>query len=232
MHSFSKIQEKFKHLSEKDALSHAYLFFGSGIGNRKGRRELAQGIAQMLEYPDGAASGKPLSEYLEIVPDEKKTIGIDAVRNISHFLYSRPVASPRRTVFIDTAEALTDEAQNAILKIVEEPPAWGLILMSVENPESIFATLRSRLQKIYIPSVLTREKSPAPEAKGRSLSELLSQKVIDDDAVDEYFTALLKELDKDPIKNVEYIKSALRRLSVIKAFNTNVRLQLRVLEWR
>ena len=77
------------------------------------------------------------------------------VRNIKQFLYSKPVRSLRRTVIIDNAETLTNQAQNAILKIAEEPPPSGLLLLVLPNPEVILPTLQSRFQKVYFPRAST-----------------------------------------------------------------------------
>lgn len=186
----------------------------------------------LLRHGASEGRGRPLMEFSEIRPYEKGTIGIDAVRGVAGFLYARPVFSSRRTVFIDDAEALTPEAQSALLKIVEEPPAWGLIFISATNLENVLPTLRSRLQQIYVPPQRARisgSQKRIPADKKLSLEEILATKEIDDAAVDSFFADLLIELDKEPIDNVRYLKAALARLRAIKSWNTNIRLQLRAL---
>ncbi|MBI4159707.1 hypothetical protein HY504_00915 [Candidatus Wolfebacteria bacterium] len=251
MRSFPKIKESFKRLIEKNALSHAYLLFGGGAGSVEARRGLARGIAEVLERVkvesesekksgrslasfDKAQdeSGRPLSEFLEITPDEKGTIGIDAVRAIAGFLQMKPVFSSRRTVFIDEAEAVTPEAQNALLKIVEEPPVWSLIFLSAHTVENVLPTLQSRLQKIFVPSGKIQGGTRGGDGKGilQTLHGLIAQKEIADHDIDSFFERALGELDKKPLDNVEYIKAVLSRLLAIKTLNTNTRLQLRALD--
>jgi len=76
------------------------------------------------------------------------SIGIDAAREIKHFLFQRPNASSRRTLIIDDAAMMTNEAQNAILKITEEPPASSLFILISSDTEGLLQTILSRLQKI------------------------------------------------------------------------------------
>jgi DNA polymerase III delta prime subunit len=93
----------------------------------------------------------------QLDPDVKDSVGIDAVREIKNFLWQRPNASTKRTLIIDDAELLTDEAQNALLKVTEEPPASSLLIVVAYDIESLMPTILSRLQKIYFGAV--------PEAK-------------------------------------------------------------------
>ena len=57
------------------------------------------------------------------------SIGIDAAREIKNFLWQRPNVSARRTHIIDDAAMMTNEAQNAILKVTEEPPSSSLLIL-------------------------------------------------------------------------------------------------------
>ena len=90
-------------------------------------------------------------------PNVKDSIGIDAAREIKHFLWQKPNASSRRTLIIDEAELLTNEAQNALLKITEEPPASSLLILVTSDAESILPTITSRLPRIHFGTVAERE---------------------------------------------------------------------------
>jgi hypothetical protein len=74
-----------------------------------------------------------------------KSIGIDEIREAKQFLYQTPVQSPRRSCLIEDAHLMTSEAQNALLKLAEEPPNAVLLILTTHDPESILRTLRSRL---------------------------------------------------------------------------------------
>jgi hypothetical protein len=150
----------FKDLVQRDALGHGYLFFGSSM---VGKKTIAIGLGSFLEK--GTFEPPMGDEVLQdtkiidvdfmrtINPDTKDSIGIDAVREIKNFLWQKPNTSSRRTLIIDNAELLTTEAQNALLKITEEPPVSSLLILVTSDIESILPTIVSRLPKIYFGAV-------------------------------------------------------------------------------
>lgn len=146
--------KNFRALVKSERLAHGYLFFGSeGVG----KRLFALSLANFLENGEfDFDEDKQLifNDLILIEPNENKTIGIDAVRELKNFLSQRPNKSLRRTAIIDEAEFLTTEAQNALLKITEEPPESSLLILIAREPEIFAATLGSRLQRIYF-SVLS-----------------------------------------------------------------------------
>ena len=140
-----------KNLADQDKLSHGYIFWGP---ERVGKRTVALALANYLENGNFSPDHKKiLNDCLLIQPGENKIIGIDQVREIKHFLSQKPNVSRRRLVTIDNGHLLTDEAQNALLKTVEDPPSSALIILIIKDPESIRMTVASRLQKIYFPSI-------------------------------------------------------------------------------
>lgn len=83
-------------------------------------------------------------------PEAKPSITIEQVRGIiSAQAYSLYHAGGRRVIIIDLAHQLTLEAQNALLKVLEEPPASTLFILTTSRPESLLATVRSRCAEIY-----------------------------------------------------------------------------------
>ena len=143
-----------KELADLGKLAHGYIFFGSvGVG----KFLVAQALANYLEGKSFDLEPGILNDALVILPDEKNTISIDQVREIRKFLFQRPNLSLRRTVIINDADDLTVEAQNALLKIAEEPPEAGLLILVVRDPEFLKETLISRLNKIYFSNVKTSE---------------------------------------------------------------------------
>jgi len=133
--------ENFKKLVKNSSLAHGYIFFGEP---QVGKFSFALSLANFLENNEFDAPSKLLSETLTI-----KKSGIDCVREIKNFLWQKPQNSLKRTVIIDNADTLTAEAQNAILKITEEPPEHALIILIVSNLNNILSPILSRLQKIY-----------------------------------------------------------------------------------
>ncbi len=148
----------FKRLVKENNLSHAYLFYGPP---QIGKFCFARTLAYFLENGEfkPPANGKevPLLDSKIFLPDERKIIGVDNARELKFFLTTAPFKSPRRLAIINDAEALTDEAQSALLKIVEEPPPRAMIIFITYDPQALFAPLRSRLVQVYFPPLSKNE---------------------------------------------------------------------------
>ncbi|MEK7553581.1 MAG: hypothetical protein AAB504_02775 [Patescibacteria group bacterium] len=211
----------FKKLADVDKLSHAYLFFGEASERKI---IFALSLANYLENKEFKLLEKNiLEECFVISPDEKGIIGIDESKKIGSFLYQKPVLSKKRTVIIKDADSLTPEAQNATLKIVEDSPEGSLLIFIAKDESSLLPPLASRLQKIYFPE------TAAPKKADASILKMGLEEIIEKDRIDEYFKSLIVELRKDPVKNISKLKEALKRLTLIKRFNTNKKLQLKCL---
>ena len=154
------LRNTFKRLIKNGDLSHGYIFFGEP---QVGKYSFALSVAQFLENGEfdevETENGLPrriFEETLVIKPIEG-TIGIDAIREIRHFLSQMPVKSKFRVVIIDDAETMTEHAQHATLKIGEEPPERSLLILVTPNTDSLLETLKSRFQKIHFPRLGTSE---------------------------------------------------------------------------
>jgi DNA polymerase-3 subunit delta' len=141
--------ENFKKLTESARLSHGYIFFGEP---QIGKFTFALSLANFLENNIFDIPAKTLSEALMI-----KQSGIDSVREIKNFLWQKPHNSSKRLVIIDDADSLTAEAQNAILKITEEPPEHALIILIANNVDNLLPPIVSRLNKIFFSRVSNEE---------------------------------------------------------------------------
>ncbi|MDP1743739.1 MAG: hypothetical protein Q8L51_03030 [Candidatus Amesbacteria bacterium] len=91
-------------------------------------------------------------DILVITPE--KSIGIDEVRLIQHFLAKKPIQSEKNIVYIKDAHLLTIPAQNALLKILEEPPGNSEIYLVTDQPDQLLPTILSRCQITFTPRSL------------------------------------------------------------------------------
>jgi len=97
-------------------------------------------------------------DQVSIVPEA--SIGIEEVRKLQKQLLLKPYQSPKKALIIYDAHLITREAQNALLKTLEEPPADTLIYLVSEREEAFLPTILSRC---YLINLLTTEKEPFDE---------------------------------------------------------------------
>jgi DNA polymerase-3 subunit delta' len=94
--------------------------------------------------------------YLQVISPEGTSISIEAIRQLNNFLKLKTLGkeSLRRFIIIEHADKLTIEAQNALLKSLEEPPSDTLIILTLENDKTVLPTVISRLQfiAVHVPS--------------------------------------------------------------------------------
>lgn len=148
-----EIIENLKKLADSGKLSHGYIFFGPSM---VGKKLVAAGLANYLEN-NAFESPRILIDYLLVVPSEEGSVGIDEARRVKEFLWRKPAQGTRRTVVIDDAHLLTTEAQNALLKIIEEPPPSALIILVTHDADALSPTVSSRLQHLYFSLVADAE---------------------------------------------------------------------------
>lgn len=131
---------------------HAYLFAGcEGIG----KRQVAHAFAGELL---GTNSIKPHPEKLEIsVLEDDTGILIDAIRGVKDRLRFAPQDTKARVIIINDAHLMTDGAQNAALKILEEPPEKNHFILITSLPNKLRPTILSRSQRIDFSPLTTGE---------------------------------------------------------------------------
>ncbi len=79
-----------------------------------------------------------------------QSIGIEVVKQIQKKVFLKPIRSKNKLVIIEDAQLLTPEAQNALLKILEEPPANTLIFLGTPTTQALLPTILSRCQVITL----------------------------------------------------------------------------------
>ncbi|MFA5386384.1 MAG: AAA family ATPase [Candidatus Paceibacterota bacterium] len=155
MFGYDDLKKDFEKLIDNDNLSRSYIFFGEP---QLGKYLFSKCLANYLENKKFSVPGPDqiLNEALLILPVEG-TISIDQIRSLKDFLYKKPTFSKYRTVIVKDAENLTAESQNAMLKVLEEPPSHGLIILISNSLENLFPAILSRAQKIYFQRLSQKE---------------------------------------------------------------------------
>lgn len=150
--------------------SHAVILLGP---TGSGKLTLAKNI---LEPILGLTPGSFDSYVYAIIssPQDGKAIGIEVVRELEHFLSLKvPSSSPyHRAIIIEDSHKLTVEAQNALLKTLEEPPEGTIIVLTANQAQALLPTIRSRAQAIIVKTPHASDIRTHFEAKGSAVKEI------------------------------------------------------------
>ncbi|HIS81213.1 MAG TPA: DNA polymerase III subunit delta' [Candidatus Scatomonas merdavium] len=135
-------------------VSHAYLFGGE---HGSGKKLLASLFAMTLQCEEHgvepcmkcASCRKALSknhpDIINVTHEKPNSIGIDEIREqVINDVGIKPYESRYKIYIINDAQKLTLQAQNALLKTIEEPPAYAVILLLADNPDALLPTITSR----------------------------------------------------------------------------------------
>ena len=162
-------------------LSHAYLITGGSGDSRAAlaRRLTAAYLCEGERPPCGtcracrkaAAGTHPDVVYTAPAPD-KREIAVDQIRALRSDAYIRPNEGRRKVYVIDPADAMNPAAQNALLKVLEDGPAYAAFLLLADRPGALLDTVRSRCELLALPPA---EAQPNPELleQAASLAGLL-----------------------------------------------------------
>lgn len=135
---------------------HTYLFTGmDGIGKRLVALNMAKAL-NCADQTDEACDHCPACQRIAkgVHPDlilinpVGETIKIGQIRELQQSLALKPFEARWRVIIVDGAERMTREAANALLKTLEEPPPWTIIILSATTIEALPATVLSRCQRI------------------------------------------------------------------------------------
>lgn len=145
----SSLIENFKNRCSNGNLSHAQLISGEdGIG----KSILAEILGKLI------LNGDLNREYVDIINyrPSKASFGVDDVREIIDEVNKKPFEGDKKVIIIHQGNKLTIQAQNALLKTIEEPPTEVYIIILCESLELILDTIKSRCE-IYKLTPLTKE---------------------------------------------------------------------------
>jgi DNA polymerase-3 subunit delta' len=151
----------------REGSAHAYLFHGPpGIG----KRALALGFAAELlgEHERVGRRSHPDLYVLEPLGDQ---IRIDAIRELRRDLHMRPFEADRRVYLIFGADLMNEEAADALLKDLEEPPPYAVIVLVADDVGPLPETIRSRCQPVPFRRLSERAVREVVQERAPGLSE-------------------------------------------------------------
>lgn len=149
-----QIKEQLRSAILMDKVSHAYIINGE---KNSGKEFIAKVFAMALQCGHGGA--EPCGEcrscrqavngnqpdIIRLTHEKPNTIGVEDIRaQVNGDVMIKPYSSPRKIYIINEAEKMTVQAQNALLKTLEEPPSYVVILILTTNADALLPTIRSR----------------------------------------------------------------------------------------
>lgn len=169
MQGFQKVvghQEIITHLQNAismNKVSHAYLFGGeSGSGKKMMASMFAMtlqcekhGVEPCMECPScKKAQSQNHPDIIYVKHEKPNTISIDEIREqLINDVMIKPYSSPYKIYIIDEAQKLTLQAQNALLKTIEEPSAYAVVMLLADNPDALLPTISSRCVQLNLKPV-------------------------------------------------------------------------------
>lgn len=144
----------------RKALAQTYIFSGpEGVGKLQIAKTFAQKASQLPRenHPDVLTITSQVKEDNITSAKKKKDISIKEIRQVQKFLSLSPLEGKYRVLIIDDAHLLTVQAQNALLKVLEEPNSSSLVILVTSRKEKILSTIVSRCQRVNFGLVSQKE---------------------------------------------------------------------------
>lgn len=148
---------------EEDKVSHAYIFNGP---EASGKMMLAEAFAMALQCEGEGkrpclecrscrqAADHNQPDIIYVSHEKPNTIGVDDIRTqINNDIDIKPYSSRYKVYIVDETQKMNQQAQNALLKTIEEPPAYAIILLLTTNADSFLQTILSRCITLNLKAV-------------------------------------------------------------------------------
>ena len=155
-----QIKEHLQNAITMDKISHAYIINGP---DKSGKKMLAEAFAMALQCETGGTDGcmechsckqamnHNQPDIIYVSHEKPNTISVDDIRSqVNNDIGIKPYSSKYKIYIVDEAEKMNVQAQNALLKTIEEPPAYAVILLLTTNADTFLPTILSRCVTLNI----------------------------------------------------------------------------------
>ena len=141
-----KLKKELIHSVELNKTSHSYLFIGTeGIG----KKLIAEEFAKMLLSVKDTENSPDFS----IIEPDGNSIKIEQIRDFQKKVSEKPIISNKKVYIINDSDKMTVEAQNCLLKTLEEPPEFVTIILIGANENSFLSTIKSRCMILHFEKI-------------------------------------------------------------------------------
>jgi len=216
-----KVKEYLNSTIENKNISHSFIFVGKpGIGKKRFAHQYAEMI---MCLQDGKCDGNSVKcdscikfegnanpDYAEITPDGK-TLKIEQIRNLQARIVEKPITSRRKVYVIDDADLMSEESQNCLLKTLEEPPEYAVIILIVSNESRILPTIKSRCVIIKFQPLTSKEIKQVKPELSDDLIQLLEGSLLNAENI---------EQKKEQYAQLSNLVNVLENKQLVEVFNS------------
>ncbi|MCI8518771.1 MAG: hypothetical protein HFJ51_01200 [Clostridia bacterium] len=161
-----QIEELLENTAKRGRVVNGYIFSGT---KRTQTYEYAKKFAKMVLCLDNKADvcssckscimfdNENHPDYYELNKGIEDAIKIDEIREMQTKIYEKPIISSKKVYVINNAENMTKEAQNCLLKTLEEPPEFVTMIIISNNDNNILVTIKSRCAKVIFTEESNKE---------------------------------------------------------------------------
>lgn len=149
-----QLKEHLQNAIKTNKVSHAYIINGE---KNSGKEFIAKVFSMALQceregiepcnecHSCRQALSQNQPDIIRVIHEKPSTIGVEDIRRqVNNDIAIKPYSSPRKIYIINEGEKMTPQAQNALLKTLEEPPAYAVIMILTSNVNSLLSTILSR----------------------------------------------------------------------------------------
>ena len=151
----AKVRNELEKTIQSGNISHSYLFLGiDGIGKKEIAKEFSKKLLCNNKEENCQCKSCICFETqnhpdFKIINEEDETIKINTIRELVSTVYEKPIMSKNKIYIINSADKMTKEAQNSLLKTLEEPPEYVTIILICSNEDNMLSTIKSRCTRIH-----------------------------------------------------------------------------------
>lgn len=215
-------KKKLEYIVKNNKISHSYIFSGiSGIGKFMFAKEFAKAILCLNNEKKPCNNCRACKSFennnnpdIIIIDEQDESIKTEQIKELVKNVLEKPIQGDKKIYIINNSENMTREAQNSLLKTLEEPPEYVIVILITSNENLLLNTIKSRCIKIQFQNLSDEEIKQYFR---------MANQVIDDSIIKIFGGSIEKALklkdNLDTYKNIKNIFKNIENLSGLQILN-------------
>lgn len=215
-------KKKLEYIVKNNNISHSYIFSGiSGIGKFMFAKEFAKAILCLNNEKKPCNNCRACKSFennnnpdIIIIDEQDESIKTEQIKELVKNVLEKPIQGDKKIYIINNSENMTREAQNSLLKTLEEPPEYVIVILITSNENLLLNTIKSRCIKIQFQNLSNEEIKQYFR---------MANQVIDDSIIKIFGGSIEKALklkdNLDTYKNIKNIFKNIENLSGLQILN-------------